>query len=115
MADKQSERNIIVIGRTGGGKSYFLNELQDANNFESSSSQESCTGQISVCSAPINVIINEVNIKNVTLKLNAFDTPGIADSKGRSKEFLNAIAQTIRNHPFNLLIILVEYGKHDTS
>ena len=41
MADKQSERNIIVIGRTGGGKSYFLNELQGANNFESSSSQES--------------------------------------------------------------------------
>jgi hypothetical protein len=115
MTDKQLERNIIVVGKTGGGKSYFLNELQGANNFESSPNQESCTEKISVCSASINVIVDEVDIKNVTLKLNAFDTPGIADTKGRSKKFLNTIAQTIRSHPFNLIIILVEYGKHDTS
>jgi predicted GTPase len=48
-------------------------------------------------------------------QLTAFDTPGIGDSQGRSKQFLNEIAQTIKTTPLNLIIILVEYGKLDVG
>ena len=52
---------------------------------------------------------------NISFELNAIDNPGIADSKGRSKQFLNEIAQTIKTTPLNLIIVLVEYGRMDTG
>ena len=52
---------------------------------------------------------------NISFELNAIDTPGIADSQGKSKQFLNEIAQTIKTTPLNLIIVLVEYGRMDTG
>jgi len=51
----------------------------------------------------------------ITYDLTAYDTPGIGDSQGRSKTFLNDIAQTIQTTPMNMIIVLVEYGKHDVN
>ena len=44
---------------------------------------------------------------NISFELNAIDTPGIADSQGKSKQFLNEIAQTEERVSINLLIVLV--------
>jgi hypothetical protein len=51
----------------------------------------------------------------ISYNLKCFDTPGLADSKGRSKEFLNQIAETMQRNPFNQIIILVEYNRLDTG
>ena len=51
----------------------------------------------------------------ISFKLKAIDTTGIGDTEGRSKKFLNQIAQTIKTKPLNLIIILVDFGKLDTG
>ena len=45
--------------------------------------------------------------ESFSLKLKSYDTLGIADSHGRSKEFLNEIAKTVERMSINLLIVLV--------
>ena len=52
--------------------------------------------------------------QEIYFDLKVIDTPGIADSQGRSKQFLNEIAKTIKTTPLNLIIVLVEYGRMDT-
>ena len=107
------KRSIIIVGHTGGGKSYLLNKLIDENIFISSADTQSCTDKV------ISSEWRRVKFKNgnreIYFDLNAFDTPGIGDSKGRSKQFLNDIARTIKSTPLNLIIVMVEYGKHDTN
>lgn len=113
----QVKRSILIVGKTGAGKSKFLNELIGKRIFKSSASIQSCTTQIE-CS-DWNLIkckfVYNSKIHELPFELMAYDTPGIADSQGRSKEFLNLIAETIKEEPLNLLIILVGYGKLDTG
>jgi hypothetical protein len=45
-------------------------------------------------------------IKEDSLKLKSYDTPGIVVSQCSSKEFLNEKAQTIERESINLLIVL---------
>jgi hypothetical protein len=80
-----------------------------------SSKKQSCTNKISKHSTTIAVKPDEKSSVIISQELNAYDTPGIADSEGRSEQFLNDIAEKIKTTPLNLLIILVEYGRHDTS
>ena len=111
------KRSIIVVGKTGAGKSKLLNELIGKNIFKSSSKPESCTNKVE-CSPEFVVKCKfEHNQENLELpfELMAYDTPGIADSQGRSKQFLNEIADIIKIKPLNILIILVEYGKMDVG
>ena len=112
-------RSIIVIGKTGAGKSKLLNELLcEKQLFKSSSGIESCTNKIEFSDAKLVKckIETKTDVNNeISFELNAFDTPGIGDSKGRSREFLNDIAQTIKRTPLNLIIILVEYQRLDTG
>jgi GTPase Era involved in 16S rRNA processing len=114
---KLEKRSIIVVGKTGAGKSKFLNELMKNNYFKSSANTQSCTNKVE-CSE-WHLVKCKFEFKNQTqempYQLMSYDTPGIADSQGRSKEFLNEIAQTIKTTPLNLIIILVEYGKLDTG
>ncbi len=57
----------------------------------------------------------EKKIHEQSFEINAFDTQGLSDSEGRSEEFLNEIAQTIKTTPLNLIVVLVEYGRMDTG
>lgn len=116
--DIEERRQIIIVGKTGAGKSKILNELlcrnHDSSIFVSSADTESCTNKID-SNEWKRVYFNIDENNEISFELKAFDTPGIGDSKGRSIEFLNKIAQTIKETSLNLIIILVEYGKFDTG
>jgi small GTP-binding protein len=113
------KRSIIVVGKTGAGKSSLLNKLINEYKFITSTDTQSCTIEIEShafrVKARVFVNRDRVNKREIAYDLTVFDTPGISDSQGRSKRFLNEIAQTMQNTNFNLLIILVEYGRHDVG
>ena len=118
-------RSIIVVGKTGVGKSKFLNELLGGEFvFKSSADTKSCTDKVQNHLKIVNfkparhhaqeAQTSQPETETISIGLKVFDTPGIADSEGRSKKFLNKIARTIKDEPLNLLIIVIEYGKFDT-
>ena len=112
----EAKRTIIVVGKTGAGKSKLLNDILERRIFLSSADTTSCTTRVEISEwedVRCNINTNIENLREVSFKLKAIDTPGLADSQGRSKQFLNEIAQTIRATPLNLIIILVEYGRFD--
>jgi len=112
------ERNVIVVGKTGAGKSNLLNKLlSDDNAFKVSPSVESVTSEVTSLKKLVEfeITYQEIFKKRISYNLKCFDTPGLADSKGRSKEFLNEIAKTIQSNPFNQIIILVEFNRLDTG
>ena len=106
-------RSILVVGKTGAGKSKLLNELIGKRIFKSSADTESCTEMI--MRSEFERVVTNTNKDGISYLLDAYDTPGIGDTQGRSKQFLNEIAQTIKKTPLNLKIVLIEYGKLDTG
>jgi GTPase SAR1 family protein len=112
------ERNTIVVGKTGAGKSNLLNKLlSDENTFRTLLSVESVTSEITSVKKLVEfeITYQEIYKKRISYNLKCFDTPGLADRKGRSKEFLNEIAKTIQSNSFNQIIILVEFNRLDTG
>ena len=112
------KRSIIVVGKTGAGKSKLLNDFTKKNVFTSSSDVTSCTNEVKpsyLHCIKFKLEDEDKQIHEQSFDLNAFDTPGFADSEGRLKQFLNEIAQTIKTTPLNLIIILFEYGRMDTG
>lgn len=108
-------RSVIAIGKTGFGKSFILSHLLGQKNegntpiFVSKNDIESCTEEIE--SQTRLVSTSDGNSFNLT----AFDTPGIADSKGRTRVFLDKIMSTIKNKQLNQILIFVKYGRFDSN
>jgi septin family protein len=119
MNRPREKRSIIVVGKTGAGKSSLLNQLIGSRVFRASADIDSCTESIDSHSlrvkAQVYVNGDRSNKREIEYDLTVFDTPGIGDSRGRSRRFLNEIAQTIKTTPLYLIIILVEYGRFDTG
>ena len=109
MCNGTLERTIIVVG-----KSKLLNKLIDKNIFLSSFSQ-SCTNKVKSSNWRRVTFKSKTNNRECSFELNAYDTPGIADSQGQTKRILNEITQTIKTTALNLNIVLVEYGRMDTN
>ena len=109
------KRSVLVVGKMDAGKSKLLNDLLGKSLFKSSAGTTSCTHEVKQSDWQQINVRKSVGNWNISFELNAIDTPGIADSQGRSKQFLNEIAQTIKTTPLNLIIVLVEYGRMDTG
>ena len=104
------KRSIIAVGNPGVGKSKLLNHLIGHEYFMTSSSINTCTEKV-VSSDWIKVKFKNKTNKDIPFELKAFDTPGITDSDRQSITFLNEIAQTIKTSSFNLIIIMIEFGR----
>ena len=115
LIETDEKRSIIVVGKTGAGKSKLLNDLLSKSIFKSSAEIASCTNEIKQSDLQQVDVTNSDGDIEISFEINAIDTPGIADSQGKSKQFLNEIAQTIKTTPLNLIIVLVEYGRMDTG
>ena len=110
------KRSVIVVGKTGVGKSKLLNEIIcEKQLFKSSSSIDSCTERIESSHSKVIKCKIDAHDDELAFELKVWDTPGICDSKGRSKRFLNEIAQTLKRETLNLIIILVDYQRLDTG
>jgi len=111
-----TERSVIVLGKTGAGKSNFLNKLLNTEVFTVSPSVESVTSQIQFAQREVTFMTKTSHTLQTTTsyKLKCYDTPGIGDSKGRSKEIIKMIEHTLKNKSFDTVIILIEYGRLDT-
>jgi nucleoside-triphosphatase THEP1 len=106
-------RKVMVVGKTGVGKSKICNKILDKAEFKVSYITESFTDKIS--NHTLKVAFKDESKVEIPFMLNVYDTPGLDDSKGRSKQFLNEIASTILKEKFNMIIVIVEYGKFSTS
>lgn len=105
------ERNVIAIGKTGVGKSLILSRLLGKTNiFVSSGGIEPVTEEITIATRQVNV-----EEHHLPFKLTAYDTPGISDPNGRTRQFLDDIMGTIQRHKFHHIIIIVKYGVYDTD
>lgn len=112
---KEIQRSVIILGKTGAGKSQFLNQLLDTKAFIASPSVESVTSQIQCAQKEVKLITkSSPETSSVTYKLKCYDTPGIGDSKGRSKEIIKMIENSLKTNNFDKIIILIEYGRLDT-
>lgn len=110
-----SQRNIIAIGKTGFGKSFILSRIlgqkdSDKSIFVSKNAIESTTEEIVSQTRQVSI-----SSENNTLTLTAFDTPGIADSKGRTRQFLDQIMTTIQHQQLHQILIFVKYGRYDMN
>lgn len=85
--------SFVQIGKSGAGKSTFLNSLIDSNEFKTSSSGNSCTQEIKV---------HQVPIDDVMLILT--DAPGLFDSKGivQEQKNLKGLADFFRGFQYGL-------------
>ena len=106
------KRSIILVGKMGVGKSKLLNELLGENFFPTSAALKLKTTEITSIGRLVKFKLED---REISYYLNAIDTPGLADTKDRSKVSLNKIAETIKTTPLNLIIVLVEYGRMDTG
>jgi predicted GTPase len=96
MSTAFETRSIIVVGKTGAGKSSLLNKLICKDHFKTSDDIESCTEEVKSLSSRVKARIyvnrDRSNVREIPYNLTVFDTPGIGDIRGRSKRFLNEIA-----------------------
>jgi GTPase SAR1 family protein len=100
-----NERNVIVLGVTGSGKSWLCNRLIGSEDFfKESASYKSCTAKVASKS-----IDKEIDEKSY--KINVFDTPGIADTADKSIEYLDKIMGTIKTTTFHQILILAKFER----
>jgi predicted GTPase len=116
---KDIERSVIVVGKTGAGKSNFLNQLLNTDAFLVSPSVESVTTQIQSAQKEVTILENSsyetiAPSSSFSYSLKCYDTPGIGDSKGRTKEIIKMIENTLKTKCFDKIVILIEYGRLDT-
>src|SRR4051794_33315970 len=75
---------ILIIGRSGRGKSTLANVITNTNNFKESSSSASETKKIQ---------LGEFEENNINYSI--IDTPGIGDTKMSNNEVLDIIAEAV--------------------
>ena len=111
MAEKVTKRNIIILGKTGCGKSTLANKILNAERFHISSAVSSDT-------AEIQSETNTVKIEGELYQITVTDTVGFFDTTQRQKRFNNEIMKNIISeltkvapYGLNLIIFVFKNGR----
>jgi len=105
---------IFLLGETGVGKSKIGTWiLQDLKKNKKKISYFKAAGRGKTESETAEVSFRSAVVNGVQLTL--FDTPGLADTKGRSLLFLDNIMKTIKREKPHALIFVTAWGKIDTK
>lgn len=113
-----SKRKFIAIGKTGVGKSFILSRILSNKDeiFKYSSLIDSCTGKIESAQRTLNRDdFRDPKDLGSNVDFEAYDTPGLADSQGRTHQFLDEIMKTLRETQFNQILIFIEYSKFSSD
>ena len=106
-----ADLDIMLLGKTGAGKSKTGNALLDRNAFTSVATMESVTIKSQ----------KEITELEDGRRLRVVDTPGVGDTRGTEKEgeqlFLTAINEAIVSNPagYHALIIVLRFGSRFTQ
>jgi len=84
---RREEKKILLIGRTGRGKSTLANVLTGTNDFQEGAGGVSQTKSIQYQSFSLDNLDNDQYL--------IIDTPGIGDTKFSSGDVLNIIADAV--------------------
>lgn len=122
-------RNVIAIGKTGAGKSFILSHLLNQTGIFASSAKIASTTKslTSMESIPVDIHFNTnklpssrashslINDIHINYTLSVTDTPGLADTDGKTDVYIDDIVNEMKSKPYNLILIVVEYGKLDVA
>lgn len=111
MAESVIKRNVIVLGKTGCGKSTLANKILNDERF-------TVSGKVASETADIQSEVNIVNIEGTRYQITVTDTVGFFDTKQRKKRFNNEIMKkiiselsTVAPQGLNLIIFVFKNGR----
>jgi len=84
FVDKVQKRKILILGKTGCGKSTIANKIIDQERFQVSSSLQSMTAEVQDKT-------NVVKIDDKSYEICVMDTIGFFDTKEKKKRFNNSV------------------------
>ena len=89
--------SVVLIGKTGDGKSALGNFLLNRNYFTTSSNPDSETIETKIAT-------------NFEDNINVIDTPGLNDSKGRDQKHYENIIQFIKNENITSFLLVLNFS-----
>jgi len=102
------KRKVVVVGKTGCGKSTIANTIMNSNNFEVRSTFKSVTSEAAPSSAMLT--FNEENYQVLII-----DTVGLFDTTGKSnEEIVQNIKKTVQinaSDGLNLVLFVLKQGR----
>ena len=106
MEQDNREKNVIVIGPVGHGKSWFLNQVIGDKKFAESTAPSGIP-----FTKGIKTLTKKVILNGQEFRLNLTDTPGLNDSSQEAIDQLDQILHLVRSQAFDQIMIIVKYAE----